>query len=105
MATPADIKTRAVFPAKEIEACIREALSAQAADQALLRPHAKAAATATGSWEPEIDSLVVVEVICSIEELLGIKLPASFAPRGGYQGIDECVANLTAETHSVWVKR
>jgi acyl carrier protein len=98
-------KPKVEFPADEVEACIRDAVASQAADQALLRPHIAAAATAGGSWEPEIDSLVVVEIICSIEELIGISLPASFAPRGGYQSVDECVEDLISVTQSVWIAK
>jgi acyl carrier protein len=88
----------AAFPAAEVESCIREALSTQATIQAVLRPPQPAA------WEPEIDSLVVVEVICSIEELLGISLPADFAPRGGYQSTEECVGDLVAQTKGAWIE-
>ena len=82
----------AVFPSAEVEACIRNALADQGADQALLRPGLASTATpvAPRSWEPEINSLVVVEVICAVEELLGITLPATFSPRAG----------TTASTHA-----
>ena len=59
------------FPTSAVEACIRDALADQAAEQAVLRPD-RGATTGTPiapqSWEPEIDSLVVVEVICAIED-------------------------------------
>ncbi len=102
MATLARIKTNAAFPAAEVEACIRDALKVQAAEQSLLRPHVVAAAAATGSWQPAIDSLAVVEVMCSIEALLGLTLPPSFKPRGGYDNVDDCVRELLSETRSVW---
>lgn len=70
----------AVFPAAEVETCIRDALAHQAADQAVLRP-ANPRTAAGPSWEPEIDSLLAVEVICAVEQLLGIKLPATFPRR------------------------
>ena len=94
----------AVFPSAEVETCIRDALANQAADQAVLRPGRATTATpvAPRSWEPEIDSLVVVEVICAIEEMLGITLPATFAPKGGYLSVDECVNDLMSEAHSTW---
>jgi acyl carrier protein len=72
-----------VFPATDVEMCIRDALANQAADQAVLRPTRVVPSGATRSWEPEIDSLVVVEVICAVEELLGVELPATFSPKGG----------------------
>jgi acyl carrier protein len=94
----------AVFPSAEVEACIRNALADQGADQALLRPGQASTATpvAPRSWEPEIDSLVVVEVICAIEELLGITLPATFSPKGGYDSVDSCVNDLMSETQATW---
>jgi acyl carrier protein len=84
------------FPAADVEACIREALDLQLRSQQVLRPGACSAC------EPEIDSLVVVEVMCAIEELLGISLPTSFAPRGGYDDVDECISDLLSETNAVW---
>ncbi len=85
------------FPAREIECCIRDALTDQVCAQNVLRPRP------TSACEPEIDSLVVVEIICAIEEILGVSLPASFAPRGGYEDAEACVAGLMAETRAVWV--
>lgn len=85
------------FPAREIEGCIRDALADQVGVQNVLRPRP------TSACEPGIDSLVVVEIICAIEEILGVSLPASFAPRGGYEDAEACVADLMAETRGVWV--
>jgi acyl carrier protein len=103
MVTVAPWKTKVAFPAPQVEACIRDELQRQADDQALLRPGVVSPTGPQGSWEPEIDSLTVIEVICSIEELLGISLPDSFIPRGGYQSVDDCIQDLLAETQSVWV--
>jgi acyl carrier protein len=86
MAALLETSRNAVFPAAEVEACIRAVLADQAADQAVLRPDrgtATAAPVAPRSWEPEIDSLVVVEVICVVEELLGIEISPTFSPKGG----------------------
>jgi acyl carrier protein len=44
----------------------------------------------------------VVELICAVEEQLGLKLPASFAPRGGYNNTEECVRDLSAKSEAVW---
>lgn len=57
----------------------------------------------TSTCEPEIDSLVVVEVICAIEEILGVSIPPTFIPRGGYDDLEACVSDLLAEARSVWV--
>jgi hypothetical protein len=86
------------FPTRDVEVCIRQALDAEQSAQQVLRPRAGSAC------EPEVDSLVVIEVICAIEELLGITLPTSFAPRGGYEDVEACVTDLLAETHAVWAE-
>jgi acyl carrier protein len=57
----------------------------------------------TSTCEPEIDSLVVTEVICAIEEILGASIPPTFIPRGGYDDLEACVSDLLAEARSVWV--
>ena len=85
------------FPARDVEACIREALDAERSAQQVLRPKA------TSACMPEVDSLVVVEVICAIEELLGVTLPTRFAPRGGYDDVEACVTDLLAQTRGVSV--
>lgn len=85
------------FPEKDVEDCIRDALGQELDAQAVLRPRAPSAC------EPEIDSLVVVEIICAIEEIIGVSLPPTFAPRGGYDDVEKCVADLLAETRAVWV--
>lgn len=85
------------FPAREVETCIRDALSAHVGMQNVLRPRR------VSVCEPEIDSLVVVEIICAIEEILGVSLPPTFAPRGGYDDVETCVSDLLDVTRAVWV--
>jgi acyl carrier protein len=96
-ASPA--QTTAAFPTAAVEACIREELSRQADGQSLLRmPKPSDGA----SWEPEIDSLVVVEIICAVEDLLNVKLPETFTPRGGYENAEDCIGDLLSAASSVW---
>lgn len=86
------------FPEAEVEACILDALTTQAANQAIVQTPKPS----SRPWEPDIDSLVAVEVICSVEELLGIKLPETFVPRGGYASTEECVNDLVSQAKVVW---
>jgi acyl carrier protein len=51
-----------------------------------------------------VDSLAVVEVICAIEELLGLNLPTSFAPQGGFEDVEECVEKLLSLTKESWLQ-
>ena len=105
MATLQEKLRSAAFPAAEVEACIRDALEDQAADQAVLRPDrgtTTAAPVAPRSWEPEIDSLVVVELICVIEELLGIEIHPTFSPKGGYESAEACINDLVSGAKEAW---
>jgi acyl carrier protein len=106
MATMLKESRSAVSPTAEVEACIRDALADQASDQTVLRPGRATTATpvAPRSWEPEIDSLVVVEVICAVEELLGIEIPATFSPKGGYDSTEACVNDLMSEARAAWTE-
>ena len=106
MATMLKESPSVVFPAAEVEACIRDSLADQAADQAILRLDraAKATPVKARSWEPEIDSLVVVELICAVEELLGIEIPATFSPKGGYDSAEACVNDLMSEAKAAWTE-
>jgi acyl carrier protein len=102
MATSLRLPLKVAFPRATVEARLRAALATQAADQAVLRDRPPPPPLARSAWEPEIDSLVVVELICVMEEQLGLKLPTSFAPRGGYNGAEECVRDLLAKSEAVW---
>ncbi len=87
------------FPEREVEACIRDALVAQASTQDIILPEAK---KSSRPWEPEIDSLVAVEIMCAVEELLNVELPATFAPKGGYASTEACVKDLVSQAKAAW---
>jgi hypothetical protein len=94
------------FPQADVEACIRDALADQAAQQAILRPGRSPATRPMSrpTWEPEIDSLVVIEVIISVEELLGIELLATICPIGGYDSVEDCVNDIVPEAKRAWAE-
>jgi len=89
------------FPQKAVEDSIAKALDDQAGTQSILHGDPNTLPS-VGSWEPEIDSLVVVEIICAIEEQLGVSLPQSFIPRGGYASKEDCTADLVGQAKAVW---
>ena len=105
MATSLRLPLRVAFPRAAVEARLQAAVATQAVDQAVLRDRPSPAPLARSAWEPEIDSLVVVELICTVEEQLGLELPASFAPRGGYNSADECIRDLLKKSEEVWNQR
>jgi acyl carrier protein len=87
------------FPEREVEACIRDALAAQASTQETILP---AARNSSRPWQPAIDSLVAVEIMCAVEELLNVELPAAFAPKGGYSSTEACVKDLVSQAKAAW---
>ena len=105
MQTNLRLPLRVAFPRANVEARLRAELATHAADQAVLRDRPLPASPARSAWEPEIDSVVVVDLICAVQEQLGMKLPASFAPRGGYDSQDDCIRDLLAKSEAVWNRR
>ena len=105
MATSLRLPLRVAFPRASVEARLRAELATQAADQAILRDRPLPTPMSRSAWEPEIDSLVVVDLICAVEEQLGLKLPTSFAPRGGYNNEEDCVRDLLTKSEAVWNQR
>jgi len=81
-----------MFPVQLLEAAIRDEIAAAIND----RP------TPPGAWEPEIDSLVMVRVICRIEEEIAVELPDDVMPQGGFDGADHCVAVVMNACRERW---
>ncbi len=102
--TVAKPKRGAAFPAAEIEACIRDFLTEEATMQAALHGCA-GAVTEMGTTfgpQPVIDSLVVVEVLIELEPKVPFALPESLIRPGGYDSVDEVVADLVPRLERRW---
>ena len=84
------------FPAGEVERCIRDTLADQADVQDTLRP------SVSSACEPTIDSLDVVEIVCAVEEAIGVRLPSSFVPRGGFRDAEDCVRVVVEQARISW---
>ncbi len=98
MSDRSPIQIAGAFPEEAVETCVREALAMAHDAQQLLRPQVASAC------EQDVDSLVVIEVMCAIEQLLGVVLPTTFVPRGGYDNAEECISDLVSAAHTVWVE-
>ena len=82
-ATPVSL---ASFPATEVERRLRRELTDAAEESTVLR----------GSWEPVLDSLRMVSVVCTLEDLFEFELPPEkLVRKGGYRGVEEGVADMT----------
>ncbi len=96
-----------LFPAEAVEACLRGALAAAATDQAAIRAAAGKENDNVGSagWEPEVDSLIVLEALTALEEQFGIELPDDVVPPGGYADSEACVRHLLQRARAAWKEK
>lgn len=83
------------FPEKVIEAAIRDEIARAPAD----RPSTKS------GWRPEVDSLVVVMVTLRVERELGINLPETVMPPGGFDDAETCVRSILAQCRTLWSEK
>ncbi len=81
-----------MFPASDLEAAIRDEISAANND----RP------TPRETWEPEIDSLVMVRVILRVEEEIAVELPDDVMPAGGLDDVDGWVRSVVQSCQEIW---
>ncbi|MBV9747325.1 MAG: hypothetical protein JO157_00780 [Acetobacteraceae bacterium] len=93
------------FPTEAVEACLRAAIATAAADQATIRA-ADGAEDFVGSaeWEPEVDSIVALDVLTALGGQVGIELPDDVVPAGGYADAEACVEHLLRTACAAWTE-
>ena len=95
----------APFPAAAVEAGLRvelvEAIKADAAIKGIALP---AAAAAIASTSLQLDSLVVVSILCMVEPIVGCELSEDVVRPGGYGSIDSAIAQLLPRIEAEWKK-
>ena len=53
----------------------------------------------------QVDSLVVVSIICVVEPIVGFELPESVVRTGGYRSVDSALYQLLPRIEAQWKKR
>jgi hypothetical protein len=100
------VKLKPVFPATAVEECLRKELIHIVESRAELKgqplPSAPAA-TVAGPFP--LDSLEVVEILCTLDELVGFELPDKVVRAGGYNAIDQAISQLLPCIEKEWLKR
>ncbi len=90
------------FPAHKVEADIRCSLADVASREATLQGLPD---PSSGSGlMPVIDSLIVVELLVVLEDVVSLELPENLIKRGGYESIDEAVADLLPKIERCWLQ-
>ncbi|WP_299877978.1 hypothetical protein [uncultured Sulfitobacter sp.] len=93
------------FQAAAIEAALRDALISNVQDQATLYGvELPESLSDVSKQSVSIDSLIVVEILCAVEPLVGSELPQKLVKEGGYASVDQAVENLMPKIEKVWQK-
>lgn len=93
------------FQADAVEAALRDALISNVQDQATLYGvELPELLSDVSKQSVSIDSLIVVEILCAVEPLVGSELPQKLVKEGGYASVDQAVENLMPKIEKVWQK-
>lgn len=84
---------------------MRDALISNVQDQATLYGVKLPTSLADVSKQSvSIDSLIVVEILCAVEALVGTELPQKLVQEGGYNSVDQAIGNLMPKIKKIWEK-
>src|ERR1700734_1756602 len=86
--------TTTAFPTAEVESRLRQAITRLGEDTSAMRE----------PWEPNFDSLAVVNVILVVESALpGLTIaPEKVVRKGGYGTVDDAVDDITNRLRRQW---
>jgi len=94
------------FPIAEVESCLRnELIEAVKADSSIKGVPLPALPTQIAKSAVQIDSLVVVSILCAIEPIVGFELPESVVRSGGYVSVESALSNLLPQIEKQWIKK
>lgn len=83
------------YPTAEVSRRLQKELEKAAEESVVLK----------GGWEPELDSLRMVSVILTLEDLFDFQLPPEKLVRpGGYESIKEGVVDMSNRLERLWKK-
>lgn len=93
------------FPVAALETTLRaELLEAVKAEAEIRGVKLPSAAADIGGTAFQLDSLVVVSILCAVEPVVGLELPDSVVRAGGYTSIDSAVGQLMPRIEALWKK-
>jgi hypothetical protein len=81
-----------LIEAAKIEASIRGIALPAAPDQIAKAP-------------VQVDSLVVVSILCTVEPIVGFEIPDSVVRAGGYVSVESALGQLLPRIEKEWMKR
>lgn len=104
IAAPAPVL--APFPVAAVEACLRaellEAIRAEASIKEIALPSAPTEIAKTAF---QVDSLVIVAILCAVEPIVGFELLESVVRAGGYGSVESAIEHLLPRIEHYWIKQ
>lgn len=93
------------FPTAAVTSCLRDelirAIRSEASVKGIALPDDPAAIINTAF---QIDSLVVVSILCNVEPLIGFDLVESVVRVGGYESVENALKHLCSSIEAQWNK-
>jgi hypothetical protein len=106
LASPSSALVLPAFPAAAVETILRGEFIQAVKDEASIR--GIALPTLDGDIAKttfQVDSLVVVSILCVAEPIVGFELPESIVRTGGYGSVDRALYQLLPRIEAQWKKR
>lgn len=101
---PSSISTP--FPAAAVETSLRNELLQAVKDEASIKGISLPTSNVGIAKAPfQVDSLVVVSILCVVEPIVGFELPESVVRTGGYGSVDSALYQLLPRIEAQWKKR
>ena len=98
--------TIAPFPVAAIEACLRgELIDAVKAEASVMGISLPSAPAQIAKMAVQVDSLVVVSILCEVDRIVGFELPESVVRVGGYVSVESALGHLLLRIEKEWTKR
>ena len=106
MATLTKAPATTAFPKAAVEKALVEGLLEAIASEAVIRGYV-VPATPAGLMKAavHVDSLLTVDIVCSVEPIIGMKLPQHVVKTGGYGSIEAAVAHVLPRIERQWNKK
>lgn len=102
---PALTKTEP-FPLAAVETKLREELIEAVKIEASIRGISLPSASAQISTAAvQVDSLVVVSILCTVEPIVGFELPESVVRAGGYPSVGAALEHLLPRLEKEWTRK
>ena len=100
------ITTTKTFPKSEVEAKLGEmlldAVTSDAGLKGIMLPAEVPSILASPSVQ--LDSLVVVDLLCGLDAIVGMELKDSLVKAGGYRTANEAIEHLLPRIEKAWLK-